>query len=117
MIVLIEKQTLKERGTKYVAVPPKEAWDAIIGWAKAHNEFQVHLGSLTGVFTYMEARYDKFRVSGSGIEFRDTRTANNRLVLELKDIAGAEIGEDSDVDFVTVRLDLKSKTFVSVTPF
>jgi hypothetical protein len=117
MWVLKEKKGLKERGTEYAKVPPKQAWDTIINCAKEHSEFQVHFGSLSGMFAYMEARYDKFKAAGSQMEFKDTRTANNRMVLEFRDIVEAEIGEDQDVDFISVRLDLKSKSFVSITPF
>jgi hypothetical protein len=114
---VLKERSLQERGTVYTKTAPKEAWDAIIRWAKTHSEFQVHFTSWAGLAFYMEARYDRFKLAGSRMEFRDSKNFNNRMALELRDITGAEIGEDRDVDFMTARLDLKIKSFISITPF
>jgi hypothetical protein len=116
-MLVLREESLQERGTVYSKIAPKEAWGTIAGWAKTHAEFQIHLGSLMGIMAYMEARYDRFKVAGSRMEFKDSRNVNNRLVLEFRDIVESEAGEDKDVNFATIRLDLKSKMFVSITPF
>jgi hypothetical protein len=117
MIILKENKPLKERGTVYTKTSAKQAWDTLITSAANHREFQVHLGFLVNGISFMEARYDKLKISGSQIYFRDTRSAMNRMDLALRDIEQAEIGEDTDADYITIRFDLKSKTFISVTPY
>jgi hypothetical protein len=116
-MIILNEQSLKERGTEYITVSPKQAWDTLCGSIKEYNEFQIHLGFLTGGLTSMEARYDKVKSAGGQIGFRDVKNAMNRMDLSFRDIASAEIGEDIDEDFRTIRLDLKSKAFVTITPF
>jgi hypothetical protein len=117
MIILKENKPLKERGTVYTKASAKQAWDTLTTSIANHQEFQVHLGFLTNGISFMEARYNKIKVSGSQIFFRDTRSAMNRMDLAFRDIGNAEIGEDTDVDYITIRFDLKSKIFISVTPY
>jgi hypothetical protein len=116
-MLVLKEAFLQERGTEYKKVTPKVAWGTIIEWAKTYNEFQIHLGSLTGIMAYMEARYNLLKVAGSRMEFKDSRNFNNRLVLEFRDIVESDVGEDKDVNFATISLYLKSKMSVSITPF
>jgi hypothetical protein len=116
MLVLTEKKRLDERGTVYTEVSRKEALLKLMASMKQSREFQARFGFMNCV-SFIEARYNKVKITGTEIKFRDVRNVNNRLDLVFRDIIAAEIGEDPDVDFITFRFDLKTKSYITITPF
>jgi hypothetical protein len=81
----------------------------------AGKSVRCHFGHTDGA-SFMEARYSVLKISGAELRFLDTNNVNNNLNLYLRDVVKVEIGEDIEANFVTFRLDLKDKTFISVTP-
>ena len=116
-MLFLKEEKLAERGTEFSNITPKEAWNKLVAWIKKGNEFQAHLGFFDGSLTSMEGRYTKVKFGGSYIVFTDAKNSSNRFHLYAKDIVGAEFGEDAAVDFQSLRVDLRSKAFISITPW
>ena len=100
--------------TNYSNISVSDAVDRLTAEAKGKS-IQCHHGHYMGSY-FMEARYSLMKVSGGELRFLDSRNLNNRMSIYIRDVAKAEIGEDTEVDFVTFRFDLKDKTFISVAP-
>lgn len=115
-MVLFREGKLTERGTVYQKITSKEAWAKMAAWIKEGSDFQAHLGLYNGCLSTMEGRYTKILFRGTYIVFKDVRIPFNQFWLYYKDIVGAEFGEDQEAGYRTLRVDLRSKAFITVTP-
>jgi hypothetical protein len=113
MIIFSEKTT-KNEATEYSKASYNEILAVIAAFGKAGHPFQVHLGSNN--VSYMEARYDKVRISGKDMSFSDSRTFS-QLCIKGQEVTGGEIGKDEKVDFTTVRIDFRAKYFITIVPW
>jgi hypothetical protein len=64
----------------------------------------------------MEARYNKLKISGKDMIFSDSRTSS-QLYIKSQEVTGGEIGKDEKVDFTVIRIDFRTKYFISITPW
>jgi hypothetical protein len=99
--------------TSYQDIPVADAVNRLSAEAQGKS-IQCHQGHIMGS-GFMDARYSFVRVSGSELRFLDSKNLNNRMSIYLRDVVKVDMGEDSEVNFITFRFDLNDRTFISVT--
>jgi hypothetical protein len=92
-----------------------EMTQTLVHSLKKGEQIRAHYGKLTGV-SFMEAQYQKMKVTGQEIRLYSNKSVNDRCSFYIGDIIEIEKGEEPDIGYITFRVIMKDKTFVSVTP-